>query len=322
MNLCWLGFFFSTWLAVSSTLVLVALISSSSPSFDQVSLAGWWSTCAWLVSNILISAVLQTPWSLCWHSIHFTLPMHYGMRRLYWLPWILLLVSGSIYPMSLLVAHTCISIDGFGFMLAFGLYTWVPMNYTLQARYLVDFPRDMSYYEVAAVIGLNCLGYFIFRSANSQKNAFRMNPDGDRVKRKFFLVWSMDINMNVRGWCIPIKLDLKYLKTERGTKLIISSWWGMSRHINYLGDWLMALSWSLPCGFGSIIPYFYPIYFAVLLLHRERRDDHQCRIKYGKDWDKYCSIVKSRIIPGLFINNGWHLCCRVLIILSLYAGIY
>lgn len=98
---------------------------------------------------------------------------------------------------------------------------------------------------------------------------------------------------------IPIKLDLKYLKTERGTKLIISSWWGMSRHINYLGDWLMALSWSLPCGFGSVIPYFYPIYFAVLLLHRERRDDHQCRIKYGKDWDKYCSIVKSRIIPGM-----------------------
>lgn len=59
------------------------------------------------------------------------------------------------------------------------------MNYTLQARYLVDFPRDMSYYEVAAVLALNGLGYFIFRSANSQKNAFRTNPDGESVKRKF-----------------------------------------------------------------------------------------------------------------------------------------
>lgn len=91
-----------------------------------------------------------------------------------------------IYMAYVSLAHIYnINIDGFGFMLAFGLYTWVPMNYTLQARYLVDFPRDMSYYEVAAVIALNCLGYFIFRSANSQKNAFRMNPDGDRVKRRF-----------------------------------------------------------------------------------------------------------------------------------------
>lgn len=91
---------------------------------------------------------------------------------------------------------------------------------------------------------------------------------------------------------------MKYIKTETGSKLIISGWWGMSRHINYLGDWLMALSWSLPCGFGSIIPYFYPVYFAILLLHRERRDDHKCRTKYGKDWEKYCKTVKYRIIPG------------------------
>ncbi|ORY95830.1 ergosterol biosynthesis ERG4/ERG24 [Syncephalastrum racemosum] len=169
-----------------------------------------------------------------------------------------------------------ITSDGFGFMLAFGLYTWVPMTYTLQARYLVDFPRDISYLEFGLIFALNILGYYIFRSANSQKNEFRTNPESPAVKH------------------------LKYLKTERGTKLIISSWWGISRHINYLGDWLMALSWCLPCGFGSAVPYFYAIYFAILLIHRERRDDYSCRIKYGKDWDKYCSIVKYRIIPGIY----------------------
>lgn len=95
-----------------------------------------------------------------------------------------------------------------------------------------------------------------------------------------------------------IVIELKYIETKTGSRLIISGWWGMSRHINYLGDWLMALSWSLPCGFGSVIPYFYPIYFAILLLHRERRDDHKCRTKYGADWEKYCKIVKYRIIPG------------------------
>ncbi|KAI8147973.1 ergosterol biosynthesis ERG4/ERG24 [Fennellomyces sp. T-0311] len=170
-------------------------------------------------------------------------------------------VAESLWNEEAVLTTMDITSDGFGFMLAFGLYTWVPMTYTLQARYLVDFPRDMSYVEFGLVLALNFLGYFIFR-------------------------------------------NLKYLKTERGTKLIISSWWGMSRHINYLGDWMMAWSWCLPCGFGSVIPYFYVVYFGVLLLHRERRDDHNCRVKYGKDWDKYCSIVKSRIIPGKLLEDN------------------
>ncbi|KAG0177081.1 hypothetical protein DFQ28_010911 [Apophysomyces sp. BC1034] len=166
-----------------------------------------------------------------------------------------------------------ITTDGFGFMLAFGLYSWLPLTYTLQSRYLVDFPRDVSYYELGLIFALNMLGYYIFRSANSQKNEFRNNPEGANVKH------------------------LKFLQTKAGTKLLTSGWWGKSRHINYLGDWLMALSWCLPCGFGSVIPYFYAIYFGVLLLHRERRDNHKCQTKYGEDWEKYCSIVKYRIIP-------------------------
>lgn len=161
-------------------------------------------------------------------------------------------------------------------MLAFGLYTWVPFTYTLQARYLVDFPRSISWIEFGAILFLNFIGYYIFRSANSQKNEFRAYPNSPESKQ------------------------LKYLQTKVGSKLITSGWWGMSRHINYLGDWLMAFSWSLPCGFASPIPYFYPVYFGILLLHRERRDDHKCRTKYGKDWETYCKTVKYRIIPGKF----------------------
>ena len=46
---------------------------------------------------------------------------------------------------------------------------------------------------------------------------------------------------------------------------MVSGYWGIARHINYTGDWTMSLFWSLTCGFGSIVPYFYPTYFAVLL---------------------------------------------------------
>ena len=33
---------------------------------------------------------------------------------------------------------------------------------------------------------------------------------------------------------------------------------------------------------ASVIPYFYCLYFAALLVHRERRDDQACRSKYGR----------------------------------------
>jgi len=30
------------------------------------------------------------------------------------------------------------------------------------------------------------------------------------------------------------------------------------------------------------------------------RDEAKCRAKYGKDWDKYCSIVKYHIVPYVY----------------------
>jgi hypothetical protein len=172
-----------------------------------------------------------------------------------------------------------ITTDGFGYMLAFGDLAWVPFGFTTIARFLVDYPQDLSPVMMAVVIGVKALGYYIFRGANGQKDMFRSNPKDPRVAH------------------------LKTLPTARGTKLIISGWWGMSRHINYLGDWIMGLSWCLPCGFSampSIVPYFYCLYFASLLIHRERRDDQACQKKYGKDWGLYCSKVKWRIVPYFY----------------------
>ena len=62
----------------------------------------------------------------------------------------------------------------------------------------------------------------------------------------------------------------------------------------------MALSWCLPTGFETPITYFYAIYFAILLWHRELRDEHKCKSKYGRDWDKYCKIVPYRFIPYVY----------------------
>lgn len=168
-----------------------------------------------------------------------------------------------------------ITTDGFGFMLAFGDLSWVPFTYSLQARLLVDLQPGLTGWALVAITCLNLLGYSIFRGANSQKDAFRRNPDD------------------------PAVAHLKWMPTKRGTKLLISGWWGMARKINYTGDWLMGFSWSLCCGAMSPIAYFYAIYFLVLLIHRAMRDDHFCSLKYGKDWQQYKRHVPAVFIPGI-----------------------
>lgn len=45
------------------------------------------------------------------------------------------------------------------------------------------------------------------------------------------------------------------------------------------GDILMATAYSMATGFNTPITYFYPAYFAVLLIHRQMRDDENCEKK-------------------------------------------
>jgi delta14-sterol reductase/lamin-B receptor len=184
-------------------------------------------------------------------------------------------VWDALYQERAILSTMDITTDGFGYMLVFGDLAWVPFTYSVQARYLVNHDPHLSYTALASVLALHMLGYFIFRGANGQKDAFRRDPTSKEVAH------------------------LKYLQTKRGTKLLMSGWWGMARKINYTGDYIMGLSWCLVCGFGSIVPYYYAIYFAILLIHRSIRDDHLCQAKYGDDWETYKKMVPYRFIPGV-----------------------
>lgn len=168
-----------------------------------------------------------------------------------------------------------ITTDGFGFMLVFGDLAWVPCTYTLQARYLVTHDPGLGVAMSLLIVALKIFGYTVFRGANSEKDSFRRDPSAPGVAH------------------------LQYMKTQRGTNLIISGYWGLARKINYTGDWCMGLAWCLCCGFQSIIPYFYSIYFGVLLVHRAIRDDGFCADKYGSDWAKYKKNVPYVFIPGI-----------------------
>ena len=168
-----------------------------------------------------------------------------------------------------------VTTDGFGFMLAFGDLVWVPFTYSLQARYLTHNQPGLGLSHLAGIWVLNFCGYALFRLSNSEKDTFRRDP------------------------AHPSVAHLSSLQTKRGTKLLTSGYWGMARKINYTGDWMMGLSWCLTCGFDSIVPYFYAIYFGILLVHRAWRDDEACHEKYGADWLKYKEQVPYVFFPGL-----------------------
>ncbi|KAG6910867.1 hypothetical protein DXG01_007184 [Tephrocybe rancida] len=169
-------------------------------------------------------------------------------------------VADGLFSESALFTTMDITTDGFGFMLAIGDLSWVPFVYSLQARYLVFKQVELGPVWTAVIFLANATGYFIFRDSNGEKNDFR---NGSNPK------------------------NLKFFTTASGSKLLTSGWWGRSRHPNYFGDLLMAFAWSLPTGFNTPITYFYVSYFAVLLIHRQRRDEAHCQKKYGKDWDTY-----------------------------------
>jgi len=167
--------------------------------------------------------------------------------------------------------------ESFGFMLGWGCLVWIPFAYSLQPLYLVAHPEPLPAWGVVGIAALNLLGFGIFRSANLQKHRFASDPMRPIWGRK------------------P-----EFIRTAHGNLLLTSGWWGIARHSNYLGDWLMGLSWSLSCGFGRLLPYFYPAYFAILLIHREWRDARHCAARYGADWDRYTRKVRWRIIPWLY----------------------
>lgn len=167
--------------------------------------------------------------------------------------------------------------EKFGWMLCWGDLVWLPFTYTLQAQYLLHHTHDLPAWGVIAIVALNAAGYTIFRGANSQKHRFRSDPEHP--------VWGE---------------PPRYIQTAKGTRLLTSGWWGWSRHMNYLGDLMIALSWCLPALFGNALPYFHMLYFTILLVHRERRDDAMCLAKYGDDWRRYREQVPWRIVPGIY----------------------
>ncbi|KAF8630129.1 hypothetical protein AX15_003085 [Amanita polypyramis BW_CC] len=182
--------------------------------------------------------------------------------------------------------------EKWGFMVIFWNLAGVPFSYIYSVVYMAS--HDPSKYHFSTLTycilyGTLLTAYYIWDTSMAQKSHFKMQTQGIYTFRKTFpqLPWNTVQNPT-------------YIQTAHGNRLLTSGWWAYSRKPNYVADWTMSFTWGACVGATSIIPYFYSVFFIVVLIHRCSRDFERCSVKYGKDWERYCQVVKYKFIPYIY----------------------
>lgn len=165
-----------------------------------------------------------------------------------------------------------------GFKLGFGCLAFYPYFYSVALWFTAHLPNPGHPVLLTVIFGILFLcGWVLTRGANMQKYFFKVYPD------KQFL------------WMKPEVIS------DGERSLLANGFWGVSRHVNYLGEIIQALAVALVVGFpGVLMVWLYPIYYIALMFTRQADDDKICRDKYGELWDEYTGKVKYRIIPFIY----------------------
>jgi delta14-sterol reductase len=165
-----------------------------------------------------------------------------------------------------------------GFKLGWGCIAFYPFFYAIPLWSTVDLPganSSWSWMLFAAFVFF--AGWILSRGANLQKYYFK------KIPAKTFLGITPET------------------MSDENNALLVNGFWGVSRHINYLGEILMAIGLVLSTGYPQLIwPWLYPLYYVVLLFPRQINDDKRCALKYGSLWNRYRERVPYRIIPFIY----------------------
>lgn len=165
-----------------------------------------------------------------------------------------------------------------GFKLGWGDTAFYPYFYAVPLWVTAELPNPQTPVLLTVIyVLIFFLGWGLSRGANMQKYYFKKYPS-----RPF--------------------LGLRPEVISDGKKnVLVNGFWGLSRHINYFGEILMATGIVLSTGYpSSLISWLYPLYYVALLFPRQLADDKRCRVKYGKLWDQYVTKVPYKIIPFIY----------------------
>lgn len=184
--------------------------------------------------------------------------------------------------------------EKWGFMLIFWNLAGVPLSYCHCTIYLANrdpalyrWPRPFLIFLYASYL----FTYWVWDTCNSQKNMFRARQRGIVQDRGTFpqLPWKAIKNP-------------KTIKVPGHDDLLCDGWYGLARKIHYTCDMYFSSTWALVTGFGSPFPWFYPVFFALMISHRAQRDVQRCRERYGESWLEY-----ERRVPYLFVPVSYPL---------------
>ena len=166
-----------------------------------------------------------------------------------------------------------------GFKLIWGCLAWYPYFYAVGLWGVADLPNPhlpIWYFVIAALVFY--AGWILARGSNMQKFTFK--TESHRTYLGLFAPKSLSNGEHA---------------------LLYSGFWGMSRHVNYLGEVLMAVGLTLALGWPlELAPWLYPCYYVALLVPRQIQDDKRCAKKYGELWRRYCEYVPWRIVPRIY----------------------
>jgi protein-S-isoprenylcysteine O-methyltransferase Ste14 len=162
-----------------------------------------------------------------------------------------------------------------GIKLGWGCLTFYPYFYAIVLWATVDLPvRVMPAWQLIGFALVFLSGWMLARGANMQKYYFKTHPE-----KSFLGITPETIS-------------------DGNHTLLVNGFWGVSRHVNYLGEILMATGIALSVGYPGVLwVWLYPLYYIGLLLPRQMDDDKRCADKYGDLWKEYTKKVKYRIIP-------------------------
>jgi delta14-sterol reductase len=166
-----------------------------------------------------------------------------------------------------------------GFKLGWGCLVFYPFFYCVGLWTVAELPNP---HTPSLLLGLYALvfvsGWALSRGANLQKFLFKTHPEAALL-----------------GILAP------EVVSDGNRQLLCSGFWRVSRHVNYLGEILMAVALALALGRPGVIgPWLYPLYYVALLVPRQHDDDRRCADKYGALWLEYCRRVPYRIVPFVY----------------------
>ncbi|XP_027175673.1 delta(14)-sterol reductase isoform X2 [Coffea eugenioides] len=183
------------------------------------------------------------------------------------------------------------------FFVRAGMMGWLLINLSILLKALKDsnLTQSMILYQIFCTLYI--IDYFFYEEF--------MTSTWDIIAERlgFMLVFGdlvwIPYTFSIQGWWL-LHNKVELTTAANVANCLVFFIGGIARHSNYLGDLLVALSFSLPCGISSPIPYFYPVYLLILLVWRERRDEARCAQKYKEIWNEYCNLVPWRILPYVY----------------------